>query len=60
MEQINQSVETLTNIYIKSQYSTEALDDNDREKTLAIWQKIRKQLVLAHGLFWLKKLKLNP
>jgi hypothetical protein len=45
----------LTNIYVKAQFSPDALDADDQEQTLAIWQRIRRQIVIALGLFWLKK-----
>ncbi len=59
MQQADQAIENLTDIYIRAQYSLENLSAGDKERTLAIWQRLRRQLVLARGLRWLRKLVLR-
>jgi len=34
-----------------------ALVENDKNKVLSIWQRMRRQLVFARSLYWLKKIK---
>ncbi len=57
MHQAGQAVENLTDIYIRSQYSPEQLSESEKERTLAVWQRLRRKLILARGLRWLRKLK---
>ena len=57
MQQADQAVENLTDIYIRSQYSPEEMSNAEKDRTLAIWQRLRRQLLLACGLRWLRKLK---
>jgi transglutaminase-like putative cysteine protease len=56
MYQVSQAVERLTHIYVQAQYSSEALDEKDKDQILVIWQRLRRQLVLARSLFWVRKL----
>jgi hypothetical protein len=56
MEQVNQAIERLTKVYVKAQFSPEALGKDDQDQALAIWQRLRRQLFLARGLFWLRQL----
>jgi hypothetical protein len=57
MQQAGLGIADLTNIYVRTQYSAEDLGDNDKERTLAIWQRLRRQLTLARLLYWLRKFK---
>ncbi len=57
MRQADQAVESLTNIYVRARYSPAGLAEGEKERTLAIWQRLRRQLVLARVLRWLRKIK---
>jgi hypothetical protein len=57
MTQAGQAIQRLTQVYVQAQFSPQALDDNDKKQTLAIWQRLRRQLFLARGLFWVRKLE---
>jgi hypothetical protein len=55
--QASQAIQSLTQIYVQAQFSPHPLDEDDQEQTLAIWQRLRRQLLFARGLFWIRKLK---
>ena len=57
MRQARQEVRNLAKIYTHAQFSPQALQPEEQEQTLAIWQRLRRKLVLARGLYWLQKLK---
>ena len=57
MRQARKEVRNLAKIYTHAQFSQRALQPEEQEQTLAIWQRLRRKLVLARGLYWLQKLK---
>jgi transglutaminase-like putative cysteine protease len=57
MQQADQAISDLTGIYVRSQYSPQNLNDDEKARTMAIWQRLRRQLMLARGLYWLRKLE---
>jgi hypothetical protein len=56
MNHANQAVKRLTDLYIQAQYSTKQMDEDEKEQTILIWQGLRRNLLLANGLFWIRKL----
>jgi transglutaminase-like putative cysteine protease len=57
MVQINQAIAQLTKLYVQAQYSPISLEDQDKSKILAIWQPLRRQLIFARILFWVKRFR---
>jgi hypothetical protein len=58
MRQARQGVQYLADTYAQAQFSSQALDEDEKARTLATWQRMRWQLLLARGLYWLQQL--NP
>ena len=59
MQQADQAIVDLTDIYVRSQYSPKSLSDDEKTRTMAIWQRLRRHLMLARLLYWLRKLELK-
>ncbi len=57
MTQVSQAIERLTETYVRAQYSPKPMDDQEKTQILAIWQRLRRQLILARGLFLARKLR---
>lgn len=57
MQQADQGIASLTDIYVRAQYSSENLSDDEKDRTLAIWQRLRRQLLVARLLHRLRKLE---
>jgi transglutaminase-like putative cysteine protease len=55
MQQADQGITGLTDIYVRAQYSSENLSDDEKDRTMAIWQRLRRQLLVARLLFLLRK-----
>jgi len=54
MQQADQGIAILTDIYVRTQYSLDDLNDDEKERTLAIWQRLRRQLTLARLLYGIR------
>jgi transglutaminase-like putative cysteine protease len=57
MRQARGEVRSLANLYTRSQFGSQALTDDEKTRALSIWQRLRRQLIIARVLYWLKKLR---
>jgi hypothetical protein len=57
MRRARGEIRSLANLYTRSQFSSQALTEEEKTQALSIWQRLRRQLVLARVLYWLKKLR---
>jgi len=57
VQQIRRDILDLTNIYTRAQFSPQGITDEDKDDILSIWQRLRRQLLLARGLYWVKTIR---
>jgi len=54
MQQAEQDIAVLTDIYVRTQYSADDLNDDEKERMMAIWQRLRRQLTLARLVYGIR------
>ena len=58
LRRIRRDISNLTRNYTQARFSQERLRDQDKEQILAVWQRLRRPLLIGRSVYWFNKF--NP